>query len=69
MIRARGVKTRVRADPACEDERMSPTPTALLSPADQERRRGLRIMKGVGTGFEVDDISHGVREVVTRLAA
>lgn len=29
---------------------MSPTPTALLSPADQERRRGLRLMKGVALG-------------------
>ncbi|MFH8249561.1 DUF445 domain-containing protein [Microbacterium sp. B2969] len=26
------------------------TPTALLSPADQERRRGLRVMKGVALG-------------------
>src|SRR6187402_2501167 len=29
---------------------MSPTPTALLSPADQERRRGLQVMKGVALG-------------------
>ncbi|WP_347346041.1 DUF445 domain-containing protein [Microbacterium sp.] len=29
---------------------MSPTPTAILSPADQERRRGLRFMKGVALG-------------------
>jgi RimJ/RimL family protein N-acetyltransferase len=29
----------------------------------------LRIMKGVGTAFEVDEMSHGVREIVTRLAA
>ncbi|MFT4134943.1 DUF445 domain-containing protein [Microbacterium sp.] len=29
---------------------MPPTPLALLSPADQERRRGLRIMKGVALG-------------------
>jgi GNAT superfamily N-acetyltransferase len=29
----------------------------------------LRIIKGVGTGFEVDELAHGVREVVTRLAA
>ncbi len=29
---------------------MSPTPTQLLSPADQERRRGLRVMKGVALG-------------------
>jgi acetyltransferase len=28
-----------------------------------------RLMKGVGTGFEHDELSHGVREVVTRLAA
>ena len=50
MIRALSVKTPDRTDPACEDERMSPTPTALLSPADQERRRGLRLMKGVALG-------------------
>ena len=29
---------------------MAPTPTQLLSPADQERRRGLRVMKGVALG-------------------
>lgn len=29
---------------------MSPTPTHLLSPADQERRRALRTMKGVALG-------------------
>ncbi|MFE7844310.1 DUF445 domain-containing protein [Microbacterium sp. NPDC057407] len=29
---------------------MARTPTALLSPADQERRRGLRLMKGVALG-------------------
>ncbi|MHC3000475.1 DUF445 domain-containing protein [Microbacterium sp. HJ5] len=29
---------------------MSRTPTHLLSPADQERRRGLRLMKGVALG-------------------
>ena len=29
---------------------MAHTPTALLSPADQERRRGLRVMKGVALG-------------------
>lgn len=29
---------------------MSRTPTELLSPADQERRRGLRVMKGVALG-------------------
>src|SRR6187549_3471923 len=26
------------------------TPTALLSPADQERRRGLQVMKGIALG-------------------
>jgi len=34
-----------------------------------DNRPALRIMKSVGTGFEVDELSHGVREVVTRLAA
>ena len=34
-----------------------------------DNRPALRIMKGVGTGFEVDELSHGVREIVTRLAA
>ena len=29
---------------------MASTPTALLSPADQERRHGLRVMKGVALG-------------------
>ncbi|WP_243073747.1 DUF445 domain-containing protein [Microbacterium sp. SS28] len=29
---------------------MAPTPTHLLSPADQERRRALRVMKGVALG-------------------
>ena len=29
---------------------MARTPTALLSPADQERRRALRRMKGVALG-------------------
>jgi uncharacterized membrane-anchored protein YjiN (DUF445 family) len=29
---------------------MTRTPTSLLSPADQERRRGLRVMKGVALG-------------------
>lgn len=29
---------------------MTRTPTALLSPADQERRRGLQVMKGVALG-------------------
>ena len=34
-----------------------------------DNRPALRIMKGVGSGFEVDELSHGVREIVTRLAA
>jgi RimJ/RimL family protein N-acetyltransferase len=34
-----------------------------------DNRPALRIMKGVGTGFELDELSHGVREIVTRLAA
>ena len=34
-----------------------------------DNRPALRLMKGVGTGFEHDELSHGVREVVTRLAA
>ena len=34
-----------------------------------DNRPALRIMKGIGNGFEVDELSHGVREVVTRLAA
>jgi RimJ/RimL family protein N-acetyltransferase len=34
-----------------------------------DNRPALRIMKGVGNGFEHDELSHGVREVVTRLAA
>ena len=34
-----------------------------------DNRQALRLMRGVGAGFEHDDISHGVREVVTRLAA
>src|SRR6478736_3232200 len=29
---------------------MARTPTALLSPADQERRRGLQVMKGICLG-------------------
>ena len=29
---------------------MARTPTALLSPADQERRRGLQVMKGIALG-------------------
>ena len=32
-------------------------------------RPALRLMRGLGTGLELDEISHGVREVVTRLAA
>lgn len=35
---------------ACEDDRMARTSTHLLSPADQERRRGLGVMKGVALG-------------------
>jgi GNAT superfamily N-acetyltransferase len=34
-----------------------------------DNRPALRLMKGVGSGFEYDDLSHGVREVVTRLVA
>lgn len=34
-----------------------------------DNRQALRIMKGVGTEFEVDTVDHGVREIVTRLAA
>ena len=34
-----------------------------------DNRPALRIMRGVGSGLEVDEVSHGVREVVTRLAA
>jgi GNAT superfamily N-acetyltransferase len=33
-----------------------------------DNRPAFRLMKGVGTGFEHDELSHGVREVVTRLA-
>ena len=29
---------------------MARTPTALLSAADQERRRGLQVMKGIALG-------------------
>ena len=29
---------------------MARTPTALLSPADQDRRRGLQLMKGIALG-------------------
>jgi protein lysine acetyltransferase len=34
-----------------------------------DNRPALKILKGVGTEFVVDELSHGVREVVTRLAA
>jgi len=34
-----------------------------------DNRPAQRILKGVGTGIEVDEFSHGVREIVTRLAA
>jgi protein lysine acetyltransferase len=34
-----------------------------------DNRPALKILKGVGTGFDVNATSHGVREVVTRLAA
>jgi acetyltransferase len=34
-----------------------------------DNRPALRIMKGVSPDFVVDDLSHGVREIVTRLAA
>ena len=34
-----------------------------------DNKRAFRLMKRVGTGFEHDELSHGVREVVTRLAA
>lgn len=33
-----------------------------------DNRPALKLMKGVGSGFELDELSHGVREVVTRLA-
>jgi len=32
-------------------------------------RQALRLMKGFGTHIDRDEMSHGVREVVTRLAA
>jgi RimJ/RimL family protein N-acetyltransferase len=32
-----------------------------------DNRPAFRLMKRVGTGFELDELSHGVREVVTRL--
>jgi GNAT superfamily N-acetyltransferase len=34
-----------------------------------DNRPALKLMQGVGSGFELDELSHGVREVVTRLAA
>jgi GNAT superfamily N-acetyltransferase len=34
-----------------------------------DNRPALRLMRGFGTGLDRDVISHGVREVVTRLAA
>jgi RimJ/RimL family protein N-acetyltransferase len=34
-----------------------------------DNRPAFRLMKGVGSGFELNELSHGVREVVTRLAA
>jgi RimJ/RimL family protein N-acetyltransferase len=34
-----------------------------------DNKPAFRLMRGVGTGFEHDELSHGVREVVTRLAA
>jgi len=34
-----------------------------------DNRPALRLLKGIGTEFDVDSISHGVREIVTRLAA
>src|SRR3954462_2115460 len=34
-----------------------------------DNRPALRILKGVSSDFVVDDLSHGVREIVTRLAA
>jgi GNAT superfamily N-acetyltransferase len=34
-----------------------------------DNRPALRILKGVSPDFVVDDLSHGVREIVTRLAA
>ena len=44
----------------------TPAETRLLSVASDD---ALRIMKGVGGDIEIDDLSHGVREIVTRLAA
>ena len=34
-----------------------------------DNRPALKLMKGVGMGFESDQLSHGVRDVVTRLVA
>ena len=34
-----------------------------------DNRPAFRLMKRVGTDFEHDELSHGVREIVTRLAA
>ena len=34
-----------------------------------DNRPALRVLKAVSADFEVDDLSHGVREIVTRLAA
>ena len=34
-----------------------------------DNRPALRVMKGVSTDFVHDELSHGVREIVTRLAA
>ena len=34
-----------------------------------DNRPALRVLKGVSPDFVYDDLSHGVREIVTRLAA
>jgi GNAT superfamily N-acetyltransferase len=34
-----------------------------------DNRPAVRVLKAVSPDFEVDDLSHGVREIVTRLAA
>src|SRR4051794_26511301 len=34
-----------------------------------DNRPAVKLLRGVGTGFDVDELSHGVREIVTRLAA
>jgi acetyltransferase len=34
-----------------------------------DNRPALRLLKGISPDFEVDDLSHGVREIVTRLVA